>query len=172
MILIERATADESSLREGLVALLQDCVDNGASVGFLAPLKAETARRYWEGIFAALDDNLTLWTATDNGRVVGSVQLSRCGKENGRHRAEVQKLFVLTSHRGQGIASRLMETLETFARAQGITLLTLDTEAGSGAESLYQRLSYQRVGEIPDYAANPDGELHATALYFKILSPA
>lgn len=103
--------------------------------------------------------------------MVGSVVLSLCAKENGRHRAEVQKLLVMTSHRGQGIASRLMDALESCARTHRLTLLFLDTEAGSGAESLYKHLDWTRVGEIPDYAASPYGKLRPTALYYKILTP-
>jgi acetyltransferase len=30
---------------------------------------------------------------------------------------------------------------------------------------------WQKVGEVPNYAANPDGRLHATAYYFKAKAP-
>lgn len=55
----------------------------------------------------------------------------------------MQKLSVLRSHRGRGIAQALMTRMESFARANGLTLLALDTEASSGAEALY----YKRMGE-------------------------
>ena len=32
---------------------------------------------------------------------------------------------------------------------------------------VYRRLGWQKVGEIPEYAAMPDGELRATAYYYK-----
>ena len=50
-------------------------------------------------------------------------------------------------------------------------LLVLDTQAGSGAEIVYQKLGWQRAGEIPNYAASPDGALHGTAYYFEPLIP-
>ena len=169
-VTIHRASASEMFLAEGLGSLLQDCVHGGASLGFLSPLSEETARRFWEDILVTVDEDRWLWVAKEGERVVGSVILSLCAKENGRHRAEVQKLLVLTAYRGQGIASRLMDALESCALSHGLTLLFLDTEAGSGAESLYKRLDWTQVGEIPDYAANPAGELHPTALYYKILT--
>ena len=37
MITVRRLTRDDFALMPGLVTLLQDAVDHGASVGFLAP---------------------------------------------------------------------------------------------------------------------------------------
>lgn len=155
---------------EALCELLVDAVHSGASVGFLAPLARERARAYWEEIFAALGPGLHLWVAEDAGRIVGSVQLAPCLKDNGRHRAEVQKLFVLTTCRGQGLASLLMQAAEGQARRLGCSLLVLDTLAGTHAETVYRHLGWQKAGEIPQYAATPDGELHATAHHFKFIA--
>jgi ribosomal protein S18 acetylase RimI-like enzyme len=171
-MIVRRVEAAEPALLGGLCDLLADSVHGGASVGFLAPLARSTAERYWSGVFAALREGLVLWVAQDGASVVGSVQLDPCRKDNGRHRAEVQKLFVRTSHRGRGVASRLLRELEHFARASGRTLLVLDTQAGSHAEGVYRHLGWQRAGEIPGYAAAPDGALHPTAYYFKALAGA
>ncbi len=62
-----------------------------------------------------------------------------------------------------------MAALEVHAAGGGRSLLVLDTIAGSAAECVYRHLGWQRVGEIPGYAAMPDGELRATAYYFKRL---
>ena len=138
--------------------------------GFLAPLSIDRATRYWEQVLASLGDGLLLWVAETEGRVVGSVQLAPSQKENGRHRAELQKLFVLSAFRGQGIATRLMAAAETAALAAGRTLLVLDTLAGSDAEPVYRHLGWQRAGEIPNYAASPDGQLFPTVYYYKLLA--
>jgi hypothetical protein len=42
----------------------------------------------------------------------------------------------------------------------------LDT-ASDTAERLYERLGWQRVGVVPDYALMPDGELCATTFFYK-----
>jgi ribosomal protein S18 acetylase RimI-like enzyme len=166
---IRQLDTTENSPLSDLTYLLMECVDGGASIGFLAPLSAETAEAYWQGVLSSLDANLLLWVAEEAGEVVGTVQLSLCPKENGRHRAEVQKLMVKPSHRGRGIASLLMTEAEHFAKENGRTLLVLDTEAGSPAEKVYQRLGWIRAGEIPNYASTPQGILHPTAYYYKIL---
>lgn len=167
--MIRRVFTMETADRESLSRLLIDCVAGGASVGFLAPLPPATAATYWNKVAADLGPGLALWVAESEGTVVGSVQLSLCLKENGCHRAEVQKLFVHSAFRGQGIASRLMAAVESFAREQGRSLLVLDTQAGSHAETVYRHLGWTRLGEIPNYARSPDGTLHATAYYFKEL---
>jgi acetyltransferase len=167
---IRRIASQESPLAGGLCDLLIDVVGHGSSVGFLWPLTPDTARQYWEKAMAGLGASHAMWVAEEGGEVVGTVQLALCEKDNGRHRAEVQKLVVRSSHRGQGIASTLMKELEQFARADGRTLLVLDTEAGSAAESVYQHLGWQRGGKIPNYAASPDGKLQATCYYYKALA--
>jgi acetyltransferase len=172
MITLQLVQAHDAHLVPSLCRLLVDAVEGGASVGFLAPLGADTAERYWRGVLATPAEELRLWVAESEGEAVGAVQLAPCGKENGRHRAELQKLFVLRSHRGQGVASRLMAAAEAFARASGRTHLVLDTQAGSLAETVYRRRGWERGGEIPDYATTPQGVIHPTAYYYKRLAPA
>lgn len=164
---IRRIASSDGSSIPGLCRLLIDAVTGGASVGFIAPMSYETALSYWQQVLSNLNNGIALWVAEVDGVIVGSVQLDLCGKENGRHRAEIQKLFVIRTHRGRGISSALMQTAETFAYTDGRTLLVLDTQAGSFAESVYQHLGWQKVGEIPYYAASPNGELLATSFFFK-----
>jgi GNAT superfamily N-acetyltransferase len=167
--IIEKGAAGEPRFRIGLSRLLIESTNGGASVGFLAPMQPATADAYWDEVLSSLGPGRVLWSAEDGGEVVGSVQLSPALKENASHRAEVQKLFVLPAWRGRGIARRLMDALETHARANGRTLLVLDTEAGSPAEAVYRRMGWIKYGEVPGYARNPDGSLRATACYYKNL---
>ncbi|HUG03928.1 MAG TPA: GNAT family N-acetyltransferase [Steroidobacteraceae bacterium] len=171
MAIIRRIESAEPHVIDGLCALLIDAVHDGASVSFLAPLSHDTAMRYWNQALASPGDGLVLWVAESRGEIVGTVQLSLCAKENGRHRAELQKLLVLRSHRGNGIATALMRAADEYASANGRTLLVLDTIAGSPAESVYRHLGWRKAGEIPEYAAMPGGELRATAYYYKRCPP-
>ena len=159
----------EPALIEPLSALLIDSVHGGASVGFLAPLATDKAQQYWAGVMAAIGPAGVLWVAELDGRVVGTVQLSLCTKDNGRHRAELQKLLVLSTHRGHGLARRLVAAAEDFAVQHAMSLLVLDTLAGSPAEGLYAHLGWHRVGEIPEYAGDPQGRLCATVVFCKTL---
>ncbi|MEP6694234.1 MAG: GNAT family N-acetyltransferase, partial [Chloroflexota bacterium] len=39
------------------------------------------------------------------------------------------------------------------------------------AVELYTKLGWTRVGEIPQYAGMPDGELRPTTIFFRRLTP-
>lgn len=169
-VVVRRVPAAEIPLLEPLGQVLIDAVDSGASIGFLAPVTRATADRYWREVFASLGESLLLWVAEREGDVVGTVQLTLCEKENGRHRAEVQKLQVRRAARGNGVATLLMRELEAEARRRKRSLLFLDTLLDSHAEDVYRHLGWSRAGEIPDYAAAPDGVLFPTVLYFKQLA--
>ena len=162
---------DGVALLPDLVELLQDSVENGASVGFLLPFSRSSNRTYWEQTFTEIKNgNRTLLVAEKNGRVVGSVQLELATKPNALHRAEVQKLLVHSVHRKQGLGKALMSAVEEVARDLGRTLLVLDTLQGDNGEKLYAKCGYVRVGEIPGYASLSDGSLHATVLFYKFLN--
>lgn len=167
----ERLTADEArAVLPQLVALLQDAVHDGASVGFTQPLSAEVAERYWHEAIREVEQGSRILLATRRGGdVVGSAQLGLCTRPNGLHRAEVQKLFVHTRWRRQGIARALMAAIEQEARAAQRSLLYLDTEPHKPAAAMYEQAGWIRAGEIPGYARSPDGQLHGTVLFYRTL---
>ncbi len=171
---IEALSAAALNAAEGdLVALLRACVDSGASLGFLAPLSEAEAIVYWRGLAPQIESrSRTVLVAREDGRIVGSAQLAYESKPNGRHRAEVNKVMVLPSHRRRGVAAELMRALEQCARERAIRLLFLDTAEGSGgAQRFYESLGYVYCGGIPDYALDPDGRPMKNAIYYKMLTP-
>ena len=70
-------------IKPALIALLQDCVASGASVGFLPPLQEEQGLAYWQGIEGSWRMECKLWVAFDQHHLVGALQLSLCTKANG-----------------------------------------------------------------------------------------
>ena len=153
-----------------LVTLLQDAVASGASVGFLPPLSEEEAQAYWTAVLEDLaQQKRVLLVARHSTQVVGAVQLELATKPNARHRAEVQKLFVLQQERRRGIGRLLMEAIEPLARERGRTLLVLDTRIADHAEQLYRKIGYVEVGIIPSYAQSATGTLEATIIFYKRL---
>ena len=76
-------------------------------------------------------------------------------------------MLVHRSARRRGIAQLLMEHAEREARAEGRTLLVLDTVTGGDAERLYERLGWTKVGVVPDYALDPDGRPCSTTFFWK-----
>ncbi len=142
---------------QDLTAILHACVTDGASVGFIRPFSEAAARAFWTtSVFPALAKGRTeLFTATDGGRVSGTVQLICAAMPNQPHRADVAKLLVHPTARRRGLARALMQALEDRARALHRSLLVLDTRSGDPSQALYQSIGYQVAGEIPGYCLNP-----------------
>jgi len=151
---------------DGLAAVLADCVAGGASVSYMDPFSHDQARTAFEGFAAEVDQGRRLLLAAF---VVGTVQVILALPPNQPHRGEIAKLLVHRSARRQGVAELLMERAEAEARAEGKTLLNLDTVTGDAAERLYARLGWQRVGVIPGYALYPDGRVCDTTIFFKAI---
>ncbi|MDI3422829.1 GNAT family N-acetyltransferase [Streptomyces luteolus] len=150
--------------------LLLDIVHGGNSLGFLAPLDRAEAETWWRGRAAEVDGGgLLLIAVRQEGRVVGTVGVDLVDKANGRHRAEIVKLMVHSSARGLGLGRTLLTAAERVAAERGVTLLVLDTETGSTAEGFYAASGWTRVGTIPDFAADPQGTLRPTTLFYKQL---
>lgn len=155
---------------EGLIALLRDAVAGGASVGFLPPLDAAEARRYWEGVIGELGaGERILLAARDAGGLAGAVQLALPAKPNASHRADVQKLLVHSRARRAGLGRALMAELERAAGAAGRSLLVLDTRQGDAAERLYRAIGYREAGVIPAYARSADGALAGSVFFYRRL---
>jgi acetyltransferase len=153
-----------------LIALLQDAVESNASIGFLPPFTPEVAEAYWRSVVAGIGTQTrVLVTASTAGQVVGAVQLELATKPNAGHRAEVQKLLVLRSHRRLGIGQQLMEEIQRQASLAKRWLLVLDTRQGDTAERLYRRLGFQEAGAIPQFALNERGAFDATVVFYKLL---
>ncbi len=170
---IERLGAAGVSDRDvrGLGALLVDAVDSGAAVSFLSPLTSADAEAWWRKQLASSHSGAVYLVARDDtGEIVGTVQLQPAWAPNQPHRADVCKLIVHRRVRGGGVARRLMDAIERAAWNAGFTLLVLDTKHGGGAESLYEKIGWTRVGVIPSFAVDPDGVTpHATVVFYKDL---
>lgn len=160
------------ALRRALAEVLVDCVEGGASVGFLSPLGLERAEAFWSGVLdsQARGERVVL-VAEDaaTATVLGTAQVVVAAPENQPHRGELAKVLVHRRARRRGVGEALLTAAEAVALDAGKTLLTLDT-ASTDAERLYERAGWQRVGAIPGYALWPDGSPVATALYYKELA--
>lgn len=160
-----------SEIMDGLCEILVDCVEGGASVGFMSPYGMKDAGIYWESVSPAFaSGGSLLFVARDEGRIVGTVQIGLQQFPNQPHRGDLKKLLVHSSARGRGVASALMKAAEREAFRRGKTLLVLDTATGSPAERVYQRHGWTAAGIIPDYALWPDGRTCATTYYYKHLN--
>lgn len=170
---LRRVTALDDALLDGLAALTVDCVDGGASIGFMHPLTHAQARAFWQRVAAGVAaGERALLVAEDAQGVVGTVQLILGQPDNQPHRADLAKLQVHRRARRQGLAAALMHAAEAMARDSGKTLLVLDTVTGGDADRLYTRLGWQRVGEVPDFALWPRGGHCPTTFFYKRVAAA
>jgi GNAT superfamily N-acetyltransferase len=170
-ISIRRATLDHAT-SDGLANVTIDCVEGGASIGFMQPLSRTRALEFWASVLssAARGERIVL-VAEDpaSQSIVGTVQLILTMPENQPHRADVAKMQVHRRARRCGVGAALLRAIEAEARIAGRTLLVLDTVSGSDAERLYSSLGWQRCGVIPDYALWPQGGLCSTTVFYRQL---
>ena len=89
--------------------------------------------------------------------------------DNQPHRADLVKLLVHRRARRRGLGAALMRAVEDGARADGRWLLVLDAVTEGVAARLYEKLGWVRVGDVPNFALTPHGELCGTTYYWRDL---
>jgi len=164
--------AHSSNDLQMLAEMLHASVAAGASISFVQPFSIEDARAFWrDSVLPELrKGRRRMLVARDSEEIIGTVQLVPALPPNQRHRADIIKLMVHPRARRRGIARALMRAVEELARAEGRTLLTLDTRTGDAGEPLYRSLGYVTVGVIPRYSRAVDSPaLEAATFLYKEL---
>jgi GNAT superfamily N-acetyltransferase len=165
------APCETAAALPALAEVLSDCVEGGASIGFLSPYAAEDAMPYWQGVARAVAEGSTVLIAAEkDGVILGTVQLGIGMMPNQPHRADLKKLLVHRKARGLGLSRLLMDAAEREAGRHGRHILVLDTATGSPAERIYEKFGWQRVGVIPQYALMPDGSFCGSTFFYKSLA--
>lgn len=166
----EMKTTPSLELFSQLVGLLQDAVESGASVGFLAPLSTAEARNYW---MASLEEvaggDRVILLAFEGNELIGCVQLLLTARINARHRADVQKLIVRSQAQKRGLGRTLLEAIERVAEQKGRTLLLADARQGAPGERLFNRAGYTPLGAIPRFQRGPEGHFDSTVIFYRNL---
>jgi ribosomal protein S18 acetylase RimI-like enzyme len=168
--LIQRLMEISDEHIQELCEVLADCVEGGASVGFMSPFTRDRAVEFWtrvaQGVAAG---KRALLIARDEIGICGTVQLVLDLPENQPHRADLVKMLVHRRARRRGLGSKLMQAAESMARECGKTLLVLDAVTDGDAARLYERLGWVRVGDLPNYALMPNGSPCSTTYYYRRL---
>jgi GNAT superfamily N-acetyltransferase len=169
--LIERLVKLTDEHIQCLSEVLADCVEGGASVGFMSPFTHDRAVEFWSRVADAVAaGKRALLIARDEVGICGTVQLILDLPENQPHRADLVKMLVHRRARRRGLGAELMRAAESMARDCGKTLLVLDGVTDGDAARLYERLNWVRVGDIPNFALMPDGALCSTTYYYRNLA--
>jgi GNAT superfamily N-acetyltransferase len=167
---IRRVSHVDAATLQGLAGILVDCVDGGASVGFMEPLPTQTVDAFWQRVATGVaNGERALLVAEDSEGPVGTVHLILAQPDNQPHRADLSKMLVHRRARRRGVAAALMRAAETLARDCGKSLLVLDTETGGDAERLYTRLGWTRCGVLPNFALLPRGGYCDTTFFYRAL---
>jgi GNAT superfamily N-acetyltransferase len=155
---------------QALSELLIDCVEGGASVGFMQPLSRDKASAFWLGVAASVarGERILLIAGDAAGAIVGTVQVVFASFDNQPHRADVAKMLVHRQARRRGLGAALLIAAERAALDAGRTLLVLDTASGD-AERLYLKGGWKRCGTIPEFALLPGGGLCDTTFFYRTL---
>lgn len=157
---------------DALSDLLIDCVENGAAIGFLSPLRKSEAGLFWTRsvVPEIAADNRRLLIARTGNWICGTVQLVTKLPPNQPHRSEIAKMAVHSRARRKGIGRSLLRAAIDQARKAGKSLITLDTRTDDLAQPLYASEGFQTAGIIPDFALDPDkAALHSTTYMYKRL---
>jgi GNAT superfamily N-acetyltransferase len=168
--LLNGAEAMAAAPRLGVI--LADAVAHGASVNFMRGYTAEQGAAFYarvaEGVAAG---ERLLLVAEVAGEMAGTAMIIFAPQPNQPYRADVSKVLVHSAQRRKGIGAQLMHAVEKAALDAGRTLLVLDTERGSAADTLYRGLGWQEVGTIPGMAYTVDGVPADATFFFKQLAP-
>lgn len=132
-IAIRRYTPNDLA---GLIALFRDTVRrinrrDYSQHQVMAWAPDEIDARKWTQRF----DTKAVWVADLDGAPVGFVDLARDGL--------IDMLYVHADHQGEGIASRLLRTVEASARTRG--LLRLFTEASITARPFFEHRGFRVI---------------------------
>ncbi len=99
------------------------------------------------------EPDVTFFVARDDGRAVGTAALV----DRGDGTAELKRMFVHSSARGLGIASKLLAEVEGAARASAISLLQLETGPKQPeAIALYEKYGYAWIPNFGSYVGDED----------------
>mgnify|MGYP000274135170 CR=1 FL=1 len=94
--------------------------------------------------------DIRFFTARDGAEMLGTAALKLCDGYG-----EVKSFFVTDAARGKGVGAAMLRQIEDAARAEGITLLRLETaDKLDPACRLYERTGFTRRGPFGAYQAN------------------
>ena len=103
-------------------------------------------------IVALEQSDVAFYVARDNGLALGTAAIVDRGDNSG----ELKRMFVTDAARGAGVGRALLDAIEAFARAVGISLLQLETGLPqTAAIALYERAGYERIPRFGKYVEDP-----------------
>ena len=161
MILIRRA---EEADFDQIWPLLRDVFRAGETYAIDPLISKEQAQDYW------LEQPTACYVAHDGATIVGTYYIRTNQQGGGAHVCNCGYI-VSPIARGKGVARQMCEHSQAEARALGYRAMQFNfvLKSNSGAVRLWQHLSYQIVGTIPDAFCLPDGSYTDAHVMWKSL---
>lgn len=111
-------------------------------------------------------DSVQIVAETDSGELVGSCNLVRESHRMRRHRAELGGFVILASHRGTGLARRMIDYLTRYARREWeVSILDVACRSGTPAERAYRALDFIEWARLPEGYHDHDRTYDEVRLY-------
>jgi phosphinothricin acetyltransferase len=108
---------------------------------------------------------LPVLVAEVDGRVVGYASYGPWRPRSGYRHTVEDAVYVLASHHGQGLASRLLDALLARARRDDLHRMVAMVESGNSISiGLHERRGFRVVGQLPEVGRKFDRWLDLTLL--------
>ncbi len=115
------------------------------------------------GVEELSGSDVTLWSARDDQVLVGMGALKALDTARG----EIKSMRTASSHRGRGIATKLLDAILDEARTRRYAAVLLETGAGEefvAARSFYARHGFVECGPFGDYTDDPNSTFMSLTL--------
>ena len=94
-----------------------------------------------------IKDGGNLWVALDDDRIIGTIALKNMGAGQGY----LKRMYVDKKYRGTGLAQKLFEILQKFAKSKNLKEIYLATTTGPTVRAIgfYKKIGFKRVKTLP-----------------------
>lgn len=131
----------------------ESAIEEGGGFGWVKIPSRQVLESYFEGLLLVPDREL--FVGRVDQVIAASAQLHYRPKNNEAQKfiGQIMSAFVAPWARGLGLGTKLIQTVEGFARAKGLGLLQMDLrETQQEAIHIYEKLGYENWAENPYYA--------------------
>jgi putative acetyltransferase len=118
---------------------------------YLAPLYPAESQ-HGLSVEQLLREKVAFFVLRQDGVAAGCGGVQLFGTEYG----EIKRMYIRPQYRGLGLAKKMLDHLESYAREHDVKLLRLETGIyQSEAIGLYERMGFQRIPPFGAYQADP-----------------
>jgi len=153
LVTVEMATELDLNDISELSDAAEKAIDAGGGFGWLSSPPRSVMESYWRGVLLIPDRHLIVGKL--DKVIGGSCQIVTPPKNNEAQAfaCQLTTFFLAPWARGHGLAQKLVEEAEAFARSNGFKVLNLDVRSTQDrAIHAFSALGYEHFGTNPLYA--------------------